>query len=168
MPTRQGKKTPPKTEESASPAIPAYKRGREFKVILPPDVSERIERRAREEGKPQSRIIVDDLSRIPFLESQAQFGKLVKAMETVLARYGSRIVTADLETQLLRAIDRLLEAKPGEVQARLDGLRVLRAAMASRERAGLIGDGDMKWGVAGTPMQKFDDLLPPAPDETDG
>ena len=157
MPTRQGKKTPTKTEESASPTIPAYKRGREFKTILPPDVSERIERRAREEGKPQSRIIVDDLSRIPFLESQAQFGKLVKAMETVLARYGSRIVTVDLETQLLRAIDRLLEAKPGEVQARLDGLRVLRAAMANRERAGLVGDGDMKWDAAGTPMEKFDE-----------
>ena len=157
MPTRQGKKTPTKTEESASQTIPAYKRGREFKVILPPHISERIERQARAEGKPQSRVIVDQLDRIPFLEGQAKFGKLVKAMETVLARYGSRIVTADLETQLLRALDRLLEAKPGEVQARLDGLRVLRAAMANRERAGLVGDGDMKWGVAGTPMEKFDE-----------
>jgi hypothetical protein len=158
MVVRKRDKAPPAT-------LPAYKRGREFKVILPPEVSERIERRARDEGKPQSRVIVDDLSRIPVLEAQSQLGKLVRTMENVLARYGSRIVTLDLETQLLRAIDRLLEARPGEVQARLDGLRILRAAMANRERAGLVGDGDMKWGVAGTPMQKFDDLLPPSPDD---
>ena len=55
----------------AVPAVAAYKRGREFKVILPPDISEWIEREAREEGRPQSRIIINHLSRVPYLDRQA-------------------------------------------------------------------------------------------------
>jgi hypothetical protein len=116
-------------------AVPAYKRGREFKVILPPEISEWIENQARDEGKPQSRIIVDHLSRIPFLEAQAKFSKLVNAMESILARYGSRVVLADIETVLLPAIDDALAAKSdGELQARLDTLRVARLAMLSHEQ----------------------------------
>jgi hypothetical protein len=124
MPTRQRKR-----------AVPAYRRGREFKVILPPDISAWIEKQARDEGKPQSRIIIDHLSRIPFLEAQTKFDKLVNAMEAILARYGSRVVLADLETHLLPALDHALAAKSdGELQARLDTLRVLRAAMLRHEQ----------------------------------
>jgi hypothetical protein len=116
-------------------AVPAYKRGREFKVILPPEMSERIESQARAEGKPQSRIIIDHLSRIPFLEAQAKFDKLVNSMESILARYGSRVVLADLETHLLPALDSALAAKSdGELQARLDTLRVVRATMLRHEQ----------------------------------
>jgi hypothetical protein len=107
--------------------MPAYKRGREFKVILPPEMSEWIENQALREGKPQSRIIIDHLNRIPFLEAQAKFNKLVNAMESILARYGTRVVLADLETDLLAALDLVLAAKSdGELQARLDKLRILR------------------------------------------
>jgi hypothetical protein len=110
--------------------MPAYKRGREFKVILPPEMSARIENQALHEGKPQSRIIIDHLSRIPFLEAQAKFNKLVDAMETILARYGSRVVLADLETDLLAALDHVLAAKSdGELQTRVEKLRILRLYM---------------------------------------
>ena len=116
-------------------AVPAHKRGREFKVILPPEMSEWIENQARDEGKPQSRIIVDHLSRIPFLEAQAKFTKLVNAMESILARYGSRVVLADIEAFLLPALDEALAAKSdGELQARLDTLRVARAEMSRLDR----------------------------------
>jgi hypothetical protein len=116
-------------------AVPAHKRGREFKVILPPEMSDWIESQAREEGKPQSRIIIDHLSRIPFLEAQAKFDKLVNTMESILARYGSRVVLADIETFLLPALDDALAAKSdGELQARLDTLRVARAAMLRHEQ----------------------------------
>ena len=104
-------------------------------MILPPDISAWIEKQARDEGKPQSRIIIDHLSRIPFLEAQAKFDKLVNAMEGILARYGSRVVLADLETYLLPALDDALAAKSdGELQARLDRLRVARAAMSRHEQ----------------------------------
>jgi hypothetical protein len=139
--------------------------GHKVAVRLSEEIFSRLGARAKSEGRPLSRIISDDLARVPWLEAQTQLGKLINVMDRILAQYGTRITTVTLETELLRAIDRLLEAKPGEVQARIDGVKLLRAAMRNRERAGLLDSGDMKWGVAGTPMEKFDDLLPPAPDD---
>jgi hypothetical protein len=114
---------------------PAFQRGREFKVILPPDISERIEGQAKAEGKPQSRIIINDLARIPDLDQQAKLGGLVRDLEVMLARYGSRDVVADLGDALLQAVDGALAAKTdGELRSRLDRLRVLRADMLKHER----------------------------------
>jgi hypothetical protein len=131
--------------------MPAYKRGREFKVILPPEISEWIENQALREGKPQSRIIIDHLNRIPFLEAQAKFNKLVNAMESILARYGTRVVLADLKTDLLAALDLVLAAKSdGELQARVEKLRILRLYMLrykQQSEKGIYIDG---FGVADT------------------
>jgi hypothetical protein len=121
----------PRQKDKDAP-IPAYKRGRETKVILPLDVVARIEARAREEGTPLSRVIVEDLRRVPQLEGEVQLHKLVQTMERVLTHYGSRIVVADLTDQLIRAVDHLLAAQPGNPH--LDGLRVLRTAMLGHER----------------------------------
>jgi len=131
--------------------------GHKVAVRLSEEIFSRLDAKAKSEGRPLSRIISDDLARVPWLEAQTQLGKLIGAMERVLAAYGSRITTVTLETELLRSVDRLLEAKPGEVQARIDGLKLLRAAMRNRERSGLLDSGDVKWGVAGTPMEKFDE-----------
>jgi hypothetical protein len=69
------------------------------------------------------------------LEAQVRFDKLVHGMETILARYGSRVVLADLETHLLPALDHALGAKSdGELQARPDTLRVLHATMLRHEQ----------------------------------
>jgi hypothetical protein len=132
--------------------MPAYKRGREFKVILPPEMSEWIENQALREGKPQSRIIIDHLSRIPFLEAQAKFNKLVNAMEAILARYGTRVVLADLETDLLAALDLVLAAKSdGELQARVEKLRILRLYMLrykQQSEKGIYIDRSRRRGAA--------------------
>lgn len=122
--------------------------GRPVHLRLPDDVFERLEAKAKSEGRPINRMVIDELSRIPILEAQTQLAKIVRTMENVLARYGARIVTADLETQLLRALDRALAAESaGQLQAQLDALRVLRSAMLNREQAGLVGDSDLKWPV---------------------
>jgi hypothetical protein len=79
---------------------------------------------------------MDELTAYPQLAGQAQFSTLLRAMENTLQHYGSRIVLADLGEQLFRAVDHALEAKSeGQLQARLDGLRVLRSAMLRHERA---------------------------------
>jgi hypothetical protein len=115
--------------------IPAYERGREFKLRLPPDVSERIEAKAKAEGRPQNRIIINELAAYPMLERQRTFGQLIDEMEIVLARYGSRITLADLGEPVLRAVDEVLEAKTdAELQPKLDKLRVLRSTMLKLEQ----------------------------------
>jgi hypothetical protein len=131
--------------------------GHKVAVRLSEEIFFRLDAKAKSEGRPLSRIISDDLARVPWLEAQTQLGKLITIMERILLHHGTRLTTVTLETELLRSVDRLLEAKPGEVQARIDGLKLLRAAMANRERAGLLDSGDMKWGVDGTPMEKFDE-----------
>jgi hypothetical protein len=100
--------TPRRKKQRAT--TPAFKRGREFKVILPPDISERIEKQAKDEGKPQSRIIINDLARIPDLDRQAKLGQLTKDMEVVLTRYHERIIIADLTDDLLRAAREIVKA----------------------------------------------------------
>lgn len=102
-------------------------------VRLTPAVFQRIASKAKAEGRPLNCIIMDELTAYPQLAGQVQFGKLLAAMETVLARYSARIIQADLETQLLKAVDLALAATTdGERQARLDGMRVLRNAMLGR------------------------------------
>jgi len=94
---------------------------------LPTDVFERIEARAKGEGRPFHRIIVDELALFPHLFRQARLGELVRDMETVLARYGSRITVTEVNEALLHAVDEALAARTdGQLQAQLDRLRVIR------------------------------------------
>ncbi|RXH25846.1 hypothetical protein XH99_22325 [Bradyrhizobium nanningense] len=126
----------PKKQKATTPA---FKRGREFKMILPEDISKWVEGEAKDQGRPQSRVIVNHLSRIHYLDQQAKLGELIRDMEIILARYGSRITLADLGEPLLRAVDDVLDAKTdGELRARLDRLRVLRAEMRKSERAAKV------------------------------
>jgi Arc-like DNA binding dprotein len=110
--------------------VPAYERGREFKLRLPPDVSERIEKKAEQEGRPQNRVIINELADYPDLLKYRDFAYYVTEMRNVLAAYGSRITLADLGESLVQAVDSVLSAQTdGELHSRLDRLRVLRAAM---------------------------------------
>ena len=113
----------------------AYEQAREFKLRLPPDISKRIEAKAKAEGRPQNRVIINELASIPHLEKLREFGECVDDMKVVLARYGSRITLAELSEPLLQAVDAVLTAaNDGELQQRLDALRVLRADMLKKER----------------------------------
>src|SRR5271166_2442340 len=78
---------------------------------LPTDVFERIEARAKGEGRPFHRIIVDELALFPHLFRQARLSELVRDMETVLARYGSRITVTEVNEALLHAVDEALAAR---------------------------------------------------------
>jgi hypothetical protein len=102
---------------------------------LPTDVFERIEAKAKREGRPFHRIIVDELALFPYLDRQARLGELVRDMETVLARYGARIAVTEVNVGLLNAVDQALAARTdGQLQRQLDRLRVIRASMLESER----------------------------------
>jgi hypothetical protein len=102
---------------------------------LPTDVVERIEAKAKGEGRPFNRILVSELALFPHLDRQARLGELVRDMESVLARYGSRIILTELNEALLHAVDQTLAAETDdELQPRLERLRVIRRTMLENER----------------------------------
>jgi len=104
--------------------------GHPVALRLPTDVMKRIDAKTKQTGWPINRVVINELAAFPDLEEQAKLGQLVRDMEIILARYGSRIAVADLAEPLLHAVDDVLAAKTeGELQARLDKLRVLRSAM---------------------------------------
>ena len=102
---------------------------------LPTDVFERIEAKAKGERRPFHRILVDELSLFPYLNLQARLGELVRDIETVLARYGSRLTVTEFDEALRDAVDKALAARTdGRLQQQLDRLRVIRRAMLESER----------------------------------
>ena len=102
---------------------------------LPTDVFERIEAKAKGESRPFHRILVDELSLFPYLNLQARLGELVRDIETVLARYGSRLTVTEFDEALRDAVDKALAARTdGRLQQQLDRLRVIRRAMLESER----------------------------------
>ena len=119
-------------------------------VRLPTDVFERIEAKAKGAGRPFHRIVVDELSLFPHLDRQARFGKLVKDMETVLARYGSRLIVTEVNEALLDAVDEALAARTdGELQQQLDRLRALRRTMLESERQATTHEDEQLVGRIG-------------------
>jgi hypothetical protein len=87
--------------------------GRTSRVYLrlPSDVLERIEAKAKRERRPFNRILITELALFPHLDRQVRLGELVKDMEAVLARYGSRITVTELNEALLHAVDEALAAR---------------------------------------------------------
>ena len=102
---------------------------------LPTNVVERIEAKAKGEGRPFNRILVEELALFPHLDRQARLGELVRDMESVLARYGSRIILTELNEALLHAVDQTLAAETdAELQPQLERLQVIRRTMLESER----------------------------------
>ena len=109
---------------------------------LPTDVFERIEAKAKGEGRPFHRIIVNELTLFPHLDRQTRLGELVRDMESVLARYASRIAVTDLNGALLHAVDGALAARTdGQLRPQLDLLRVIRSTMLESERRAATHEG---------------------------
>jgi hypothetical protein len=114
---------------SPSKKPPAALHVREFKLRLPPDVSERVENEAANTGLPQNRVIINDLAATPALREQRALGEQVTEMKIVLARYGAQIVWHELADDLLKAVDGVLAAKSsGELQGAMERLKVARLA----------------------------------------
>jgi hypothetical protein len=107
--------------------------GHPVHLRLPTDVFKRIEAKARAEGRPFNRVIINELASIPYLDRLRDFGEAVEDMKVVLARQSERIILADLGEPLLRAVDEILGAETeAEWRARSDRLRVLRDEMRKR------------------------------------
>ena len=104
---------------------------------LPTEVCMRIEAKAKREGRPFNRILINELALFPHLDRQARLGELVRDMETVLARYESRITVTEFGEDLLHAVDEALAARTdGQLQQQLDRLRVIRRGYARQRTAG--------------------------------
>lgn len=102
---------------------------RYYKISLPEDIAQRIEAKAKAEGRPQNRVIINELAAFPDLETVGKLAEHVRDMETVLARYSSQQTSHDLSNQLLAAVDALLKADGGVLQAAVEKVRVVRNAM---------------------------------------
>jgi hypothetical protein len=116
---------PPRKKRRLTPERP----GREYKVRLPEDVAQRVEAKAKAQGWPQNRIIINELAAFPDLEQFRNIAERVREMEVLLARYGARVTWHDLSEELLNAVDAVLAAQGGALQAALDRLRVVRTGM---------------------------------------
>jgi hypothetical protein len=109
--------------------------GHPLHVKLPQDVMKLVEAKATKEQWTLNRTVINLLASIPHLEKVRTAEQVLHDMQIVLARYGSRQTADELSEPILRAIDEVLSAKAdGELQTRLDRLRVLRADMRKHER----------------------------------
>lgn len=109
--------------------------GHPVHLRLPADIFQWVEGRAGDRQWPLNRAIINLLASIPHLEKARTQEAVLQEMQVTLAKYGSRVTLADLAEPLLRALDDVLAAKTdGELQARLDKLRVLRTEMLKQER----------------------------------
>jgi hypothetical protein len=122
---------------------------------LPTDVFERIEAKAKGERRPFHRILVDELSLFPYLNLHARLGELVTDIETVLARYGSRLTVTEFDEALRDAVDKALAAQTdGRLQQQLDRLRVIRRAMHENERQASPHEDEQLVGRIGLPERQ--------------
>jgi hypothetical protein len=110
---------------------------REFKLRLPEDVSVRIEAKAKHEGRPQNRVILNELAEYPELKKSADLGRHVERFETLLLRYGKHITWQELSEELLAAVDAVNTTQGAAQQIAIDRQRAVRNAMLK-----LKTDGD--------------------------
>jgi hypothetical protein len=122
--------------EVASPdtgPVPALREYREYKLRLPVQVADRIAAKAQAAGKPQSRVIVDELSVFGPRENLRNLNEVVDDLRVMVARYSARIVAVDLKDDVVRMLREVLAADEtnniGEVRQKLARLRVLLAQL---------------------------------------
>ena len=103
--------------------------GREYKLRIPEDIAKRIEAKAKKEQRPQNRVIVNELSSIPYLQAIGELRDQVEDMKIVLARYSKRVILGELSEEMLAVVDDVLQSEGGKREAFIDKLRVVRNAM---------------------------------------
>jgi hypothetical protein len=114
----------------------ASARSREFKLRVPEDVADRIEEKAKAEGRPQNRIIINELAEYPELKKSADLGRHVERFETLLLRYGKHITWQELSEELLAAVDAVNTTQGAAQQIAIDRLRAVRNAMLKLKTGG--------------------------------
>ena len=114
---------------------PAPGQGREYKIRLPEDIAQRIEAKAKDEQRPQNRIIINELAAFPDLEETAKLAEQVREMEIVLARYAAQQTSHNVTDALLKAVDAVLATQGGALPAAIERLRVVRTGMLAHDQA---------------------------------
>jgi hypothetical protein len=112
------------------PQKTASARVREYKLRLPEDIAARIEAKAKDEARPQNRIIINELAAYPNLEKIGELRQHVADLEAVLLKYSSRLTWQELSDELISTVDELLKTTQGAAQqVALDKLFSVRNAM---------------------------------------
>jgi hypothetical protein len=114
----------------------ASARSREFKLRLPEDVADRIEAKAKAEGRPQNRIIINELAAYPNLEKIGELREHVADLEVLLLKYSTRLTWQELSDELVSGIDAVLKTQGGAQQVAIDKLRAVRNAMQKQKTGG--------------------------------
>jgi hypothetical protein len=112
--------------------------GRDFRLRLPRDLSDEIEKESAVSGIPQNRIIINRLAAFGQNNKAASMDSLLNHLETLLARYGTRLNSVELAEDLARAANEVVNAKAAELPAKVDKLRVILRAMQEMERAAAV------------------------------
>jgi hypothetical protein len=108
-------------------------RVREYKLRLPEDVADRIEAKAKAEGRPQNRVIINELAAYPNLEKIGELRDHVQRLEELLLQYSTRITWQDLNDELVRGVDTVLKTQGTAQQVAIDKLRAVRNAMQKQK-----------------------------------
>jgi hypothetical protein len=119
--------------------------GRELKMRLPEDIAQRIEARAKAQGRPMNRVVINELASIPHLEQIGKLEELVSDLGIVFAKYSGRMRTQELTDALLQAVNDVLASEGAAREAAIDRLRAARGQMMKiaehEERRGARGEG---------------------------
>ena len=104
-------------------------RTREYKVRLPEDIALRIERKAKDEARPQNRIIINELAEYPNLKKVGTLADHLAHLENMILKYSSHIEWQELVEEYNRIIDEVLATKGAAHEVALDKLRAARKVM---------------------------------------
>lgn len=104
--------------------------GHPVHLRLPTDIFKRLEAKAKDNGWPFNRVVINELADIPDLEHQRALAESVEDMRVLLARYSEELIANQLTEPLLAAVDDILDAKTeAELRMRINRLRVIRSNM---------------------------------------
>ena len=118
------------------PQKTASARVREYKLSLPEDIANRIEAKAKDEARPQNRIIINELAAYPNLEKIGELRQHVADLEALLLKYSVRLTWQELSDELISTVDAVLKTQGGAQQVAIDKLRAVRNAMQKQKTGG--------------------------------
>lgn len=107
---------------------------RMFKLRLPEDIALRIEQKAKAEGRPLARTVINELARFPALDQVDKYADRLSDMTQTLTLYSTRIKWLEASENLVAAVDSVLKAEGAAIAPAIDKLRAARNDMLVRER----------------------------------
>ena len=82
--------------------------------------------------------VLNELASIPYMETLKCFAEQVEDMKVVLARHDAAIAWHTMGTELFAAIDAILSAEGGDLQAAIERLRAIRTGMQLHEKRKMV------------------------------